>query len=155
MAGQKAGIKPAGLGARDTLRTEVCYPLYGQELDETTNPIEAGLSFFVALEKGDFVGRSTLAGQKEKGVKKRLVPFKMTGKSAPPRPHYLVWGTNNKESKLGEVTSGTQSPSLGIGIGMAFVPPESSAAGTPVEIEIRERRFPAEIVRKPIYRKPD
>jgi len=154
-AGQRVGIKPAGLGARDTLRTEMCYPLYGHELDETTSPMEAALGFFVSLEKGDFVSRSILAGQKEKGIKKRLVPFKMTGKSAPPRPHYLVWGTNNKESKLGEVTSGTQSPSLGIGIGMAFVPPESSAAGTPVEIEIRERRFPAEIVRKPIYRKPD
>jgi len=154
-AGQRVGIKPAGLGARDTLRTEMCYPLYGHELDETTSPMEAALGFFVSIEKGDFVSRSILAGQKEKGIKKRLVPFKMTGKSAPPRPHYLVWGTNNKESKLGEVTSGTQSPSLGIGIGMAFVPPESSAAGTPVEIEIRERRFPAEIVRKPIYRKPD
>jgi aminomethyltransferase len=154
-AGQKAGIKPAGLGARDTLRTEVCYPLYGHELDETTSPIEAGLGFFVSLEKGDFAGRSILADQKEKGVKKRLVSFKMTGKSAPPRPHYLVWATSSDGGRLGEVTSGTQSPSLGVGIGMAYVPTESSAAGTPIEIEIRERRFPAEIVRKPIYRKPD
>jgi aminomethyltransferase len=154
-AGRPAGLKSAGLGARDTLRTEVCFPLYGQELDEVTSPIEAGLGFFVSLEKGDFIGRSALADQKEHGVKKKLISFKMTGKSAPPRPHYSVWSVATNEEKLGEVTSGTQSPSLGIGIGMAYVPPESSTPGTPIEIEIREKRFPAEIARKPIYRKPD
>ena len=78
-AGQPFGIKPCGLGARDTLRTEVCYPLYGHELDENTTPIEAGLGFFVALDKGEFIGRAVLAGQKADGVKKKLVAFKMTG----------------------------------------------------------------------------
>jgi aminomethyltransferase len=152
-AGRHAGIKPAGLGARDTLRTEVCYPLYGHELDEQTTPIEAGLSFFVSLDKGEFTGRKALLQQKETGVERRLVPFTMTGKSAPPRPHYKVWSSVASENVLGEVTSGTQSPSLGIGIGMAYVPPESTAAGTKFDIEIREKRFPAEAVRKPIYRK--
>ena len=85
------GIKPCGLGARDTLRTEVCYPLYGHELDEHTTPIEAGVGFFVALDKGDFNGRAVLAAQKADGVKKKLVAFKMTDKSAPPRPHYPIW----------------------------------------------------------------
>src|SRR6266478_6235978 len=87
-AGQPFGLKPCGLGARDTLRTEVCYPLYGNDLDENTTPIEAGLSFFVALNKDDFVGRAVLADQKANGVTKKLVAFKMSEKSAPPRPHY-------------------------------------------------------------------
>src|SRR5437660_2125643 len=84
-------LQPAGLGARDTLRTEVCYPLYGHELDENTTPLEAGLGFFVALEKGDFIGRSVLAEQKANGVSKKLVALKMAEKSAPPRPHYPIW----------------------------------------------------------------
>jgi aminomethyltransferase len=148
--GQPFGIKPCGLGARDTLRTEVCYPLYGHELDENTTPIEAGVGSFVALEKGDFVGRAVLAEQKANGVKKKCVAFKMTDKSPPPRPHYpiLVNGT-----KVGEVVSGTQSPSLGIGIGMGYVPPEWSKAGTAIEIEIRGKCSPAVVVSKPIYKK--
>src|SRR6202000_1240322 len=81
-------LQPAGLGARDTLRTEACYPLYGHELDENTTPIEAGVGFFVALDKGEFNGRSVLAEQKTNGVKKKLIAFKMTDKSAPPRPNY-------------------------------------------------------------------
>ena len=148
--GQPFGLKPAGLGARDTLRTEVCYPLYGHELDEDITPIEAGVGFFVALEKVGFNGRAVLAGQKTAGVNKKLVAFKMTGKSAPPRPHYPIWinGTN-----AGVVTSGTQSPSLGIGIGMGYVPPECAKPDTRIEIEIRGNRVPAVVVRKPIYKK--
>jgi aminomethyltransferase len=151
--GQPHGLKPAGLGARDTLRTEVCYPLYGHELDENTTPIEAGLGFFVALDKGDFSGRSVLAEQKAKGVAKKLIAFKMADKSPPPRPHYPVWSSGAEGRKLGEVTSGTQSPSLGIGIGLAYVPPECGRPQTPFEIEIRARRFPAVSVAKPIYRR--
>ena len=89
--GAPFGIKPCGLGARDTLRTEVCYPLYGHELDEETTPIEAGVGFFVSLDKGEFNGRSVLAEQKANGVRKKLIAFKMTDKSAPPRPHYPIW----------------------------------------------------------------
>jgi aminomethyltransferase len=153
-AGQAHGLKPAGLGARDTLRTEVCYPLYGHELGEDTTPIEAGLGFFVALDKGDFMGRSILAEQKAKGPAKRLAAFKMTDRSAPPRPHYPIWSTGPGAAKIGEVTSGTQSPSLGIGLGMGYVPPGYAQAGTAIEIEIRGKRAPAVVVPKPIYRKP-
>jgi aminomethyltransferase len=154
-AGQPYGLKPAGLGARDTLRTEVCYPLYGHELDENTTPIEAGVGFFVALDKGEFIGRSVLAEQKAKGPGKKLVAFKMTDRSAPPRPHYGIWSTGPGASKIGEVASGTQSPSLGVGIGMGYVPPAFAKPGTPVEVEIRGKRAPAVLVPKPIYRKPD
>ena len=147
--GQPFGVKPCGLGARDTLRTEVCYPLYGHELNETTTPIEAGLGFFVALDKGDFIGRTVMAEQKAKGVSKKCVAFKMTDKSAPPRPGYPIWVNG---SKAGEVVSGTQSPSLGIGIGMGYVPSESAKAGTAIEIEIRGKRSAALVVPKPFYK---
>lgn len=146
-------VQPAGLGARDTLRTEVCYPLYGHELDEDTTPIEAGLGFFVSLDKGDFIGRDVLAGQKANGTKKKCVAFKMTEKSAPPRPHYAIWSTGPDAARIGDVVSGTQSPSLNAGIGLGYVPPSFSKPGTPIEIEIRGRRFPAAVVAKPFYRK--
>jgi aminomethyltransferase len=148
--GKPFGIKPCGLGARDTLRTEVCYPLYGHELDENTTPIEAGVGFFVSFDKGEFNGRSVLAEQKANGVKKKCVAFKMTDKSAPPRPHYKIF---SGEKEIGEVVSGTQSPSLNIGIGMGYVPPEFAKPDTKIEIEIRGKRFAAVVVSKPIYRK--
>ena len=147
--GKAFGCVPAGLGARDTLRTEVCYPLYGHELDENTTPIEAGVGFFVALDKGDFIGREVLAAQKANGVSKKCVAFKMTDKSAPPRPHYPIWING---AKVGEVVSGTQSPSLGIGIGMGYVPTEFAKTDTKIEIEIRGKRAAAVIVKKPIYK---
>jgi aminomethyltransferase len=149
--GHKGCLQPAGLGARDTLRTEVCYPLYGHELDENTTPIEAGVGFFVALDKGEFVGRSVLAEQKTNGTKKKLAAFKMAEKSAPPRPHYPIWRDG---TKLGEAVSGTQSPSLNVGIGLGYVPTEAAKPGTRIEIEIRGKRAAAEVVPKPIYRKP-
>jgi aminomethyltransferase len=148
--GAPFGIKPCGLGARDTLRTEVCYPLYGHELDETTTPIEAGVGFFVALDKGEFNGRNVLAEQKQSGVKKKLVAFKMTDKSAPPRPHYPIWANG---VNVGIVTSGTQSPSLNLGIGLGYVPPELAKPDTKLEIEIRGKRFAALVVAKPIVKK--
>ena len=153
--GRPFGLQPAGLGARDTLRTEVCYPLYGHELDEQTTPIEAGVGFFVALDKGDFIGRAVLAEQKAKGVGKKCVAFKTTDKCAPPRPHYPIWSTGPGAAAVGEVVSGTQSPSLGVGIGMGYVKPEFAKAQTPIEIEIRGKRFSAVVVPKPIYRKAD
>ncbi len=153
-AGQSHGLKPCGLGARDTLRTEVCYPLYGHELDEQTTPIEAGLGSFVALEKGAFVGREALARQKTGGVGKRCVAFQMTGKSAPPRPGYPIWSSGPDGKRIGRVVSGTQSPSLSLGIGMGYVEPDYARVGGSLEIEIRGRRAPATVVKKPIYRKP-
>ncbi len=148
-AGAPFGIKPCGLGARDTLRTEVCYPLYGHELDEQTTPIEAGVGFFVSLDKGEFTGRSVLAEQKASGVTKKLVAFKMTDKSAPPRPHYPIWVNG---ASAGMVTSGTQSPSLNVGIGMGYIPSALAKVDTKIEIEIRGRRFAAVTVAKPIYK---
>ncbi len=151
--GQPFGLKPAGLGARDTLRTEQCYPLYGHELDENTTPVEAGLAFFVSFDKDEFTGRAALLEQKIKGVAKKCVAFKMIGKSAPPRPHYSIWSASATVGKIGEVVSGTQSPSLAIGIGMGYVPAAFAAPGTQIEIEIRNQRAPAVITPKPIYRK--
>ena len=153
LAGAPCGLKPAGLGARDTLRTEVCYPLYGHELNENTTPIEAGLGFFVALEKPDFMGRSVLAAQKSAGPQKKLVAFKMTERSAPPRPHYPILSVNPGGCRLGEVASGTQSPSLGVGIGLGYVSPGHAKPGTQLQIEIRGKSAPALVVAKPIYRK--
>ncbi|MBA4149733.1 MAG: glycine cleavage system aminomethyltransferase GcvT [Verrucomicrobia bacterium] len=152
-AGKPFGCKPCGLGARDTLRTEVCYPLYGHELDENTTPVEAGLSFFIAFEKGEFIGRAALLDQKTKGPFKKLVAFKMTDKSAPPRPHYPIWSADGEAKQIGEVVSGTQSPSLGIGIGLGYVPPESGKIDAPIQIEVRGRKCPAVIIKKPFYRK--
>ena len=152
-AGHASCLQPAGLGARDTLRTEVCYPLYGHELDEQTTPIEAGVGFFVSLDKGEFNGRGVMSEQKAKGTTKKCVAFKMTDKSAPPRPHYPIWSTGPTGTKVGAVASGTQSPSLGIGIGLGYVPPELAKVGTPIEIEIRGKRSPAVVVAKPIFKK--
>jgi aminomethyltransferase len=151
--GRPFGLKPAGLGARDTLRTEACYPLYGHELDENTTPIEAGLGFFVALGKGDFTGRAVLAEQKIAGSTKKLAAFKIAGGFAPPRPHYPLWSAGAKPERIGEVTSGTQSPTLGQGIGLGYVPPQFSAPGTAIGVEIRGKQVPALLVSKPFYRK--
>jgi len=152
-AGRPHGLKPCGLGARDTLRTEVCYPLYGHELDEQTTPIEAGLGVFVALDKGDFIGRDVLIRQKSEGVAKRCVAFKMIGKSPPPRPGYPIWSRGPEARPIGQVVSGTQSPSLQIGIGLGYVEPSFAKADTAIEIEVRGRHSSAEVVKKPIYRK--
>jgi len=148
--GRRFGVRPCGLGARDTLRAEACYPLYGHELDENTSPIEAGLGLFVSLDKGEFNGRAVLAEQKANGVKRKCIAFKMTDKSAPPRPHYSIWAGG---VKVGEVTSGTQSPSLGFGVGMGYVPSELANPDRLIEIEIRGKRAPALVVSKPLYRK--
>ncbi len=152
-AGRPCGLIPAGLGARDTLRTEVCYPLYGHELDENTSPIEAGVGFFVALGKTEFIGRAVLAAQKEKGPAKKLVAFKMAPKSPPPRPGYPLWSAGPDARQVGTVVSGTQSPSLGVGIGMGYAPPELAKPGTSIEIEIRGRRVPATVCAKPLLKR--
>ncbi len=148
--GQALGIRPCGLGARDTLRLEMCYPLNGNDLTPEHNPIEAGLGFFVDLNKGNFVGRETLARIKENGAARKLVPFKMKTKGPPPRPHYSVWQGGEQ---IAEVTSGTLSPSLNQGIGMAYVPTAQAKIGSELEIEIRGQKFPAVIEKKPLYKK--
>jgi aminomethyltransferase len=147
--GSEFEIKPCGLGARDTLRLEMCYPLNGSDLTPDTTPIEAGLSLFVDLQKPKFVGRDSLLRQKQEGVKRRLVPFKMCGACPPPRSHYAVF---KGDQKIAETTSGTQSPTLKAGIGMAYIPTEFARINEQIEIEIRGKRFPATIEKKPLHR---
>jgi aminomethyltransferase len=148
--GKPFGIKPCGLGARDTLRLEMCYPLNGSDLSPERNPIEAGLGFFVDLTKPNFIGRDVLLETKEKGPREKLVPFRMKEKGPPPRPHYGVFENGER---IGEVTSGTLSPSLNWGVGMAYVSAAHAKAGAQINIEIRGQKFPATIEKKPLYKK--
>ena len=149
--GNALGIKPCGLGARDTLRLEMCYPLNGSDLSPERNPIEAGLGFFVDLTKSNFIGRDVLLETKEKGPREKLVPFRMKEKGPPPRPHYSVFENGER---IGEVTSGTLSPSLNWGVGMAYVSTARAKVGAQIDIEIRGQKFPATIEKKPLYKKP-
>ena len=149
--GKPFGIKPCGLGARDTLRLEMCYPLNGSDLSPERNPIEAGLGFFVDLMKPNFIGRDVLLRTREEGVREKLVPFRMKEKGPPPRSHYAVF--HNGE-RIGEVTSGTLSPSLNWGVGMAYVSSAYTKIGTEIDIEIRGQKLAATIEKKPLYRKP-
>jgi aminomethyltransferase len=149
--GKQFGIKPCGLGARDTLRLEMCYPLNGSDLSPDRSPIEAGLSMFVDLTKPNFIGRDSLLNVKNGTPSEKLVPFRMKEKVPPPRPHYPVF-ENSK--RIGEVTSGTLSPSLHWGIGMAYVSAPHAKIGAEIDIEIRGQRFPATIEKKPFYKKP-
>jgi glycine cleavage system T protein len=142
---------PCGLGARDTLRLEACYPLNGADLSPNRTPIEAGLSFFVDLAKTNFVGREPLLKQKTNGVKERLCALRLAPKSAPPRAHYPVYAENRQ---IGELTSGSQSPTLGTGIGLAYLSSSYAKPGQPLEIEVRGRRFPATVEKKPLYKRP-
>ncbi|MEP6808863.1 MAG: glycine cleavage system aminomethyltransferase GcvT [Chthoniobacterales bacterium] len=148
--GKPLGLKPCGLGARDTLRLEMCYPLNGSDLTPEHNPIEAGLGFFVDLKKGDFIGRAVLQQAKDNGTASKLAAFVMKGKGPPPRPHYPVWVGG---ARVSEVSSGTLSPSLNQGIGMAYLPTASATIGSEIEIEIRGQKFPAVIEKKPLYKK--
>ena len=147
--GAAFGVKPCGLGARDTLRLEMCYPLDGNDTSDDRTPIEAGLGRFVSFDKGDFIGRDVLAGQKANGVERKLVAFKMTEKSPPPRPHYAIVSAGRP---IGSVTSGTHSPTLGIGIGMGYVESKAAVIGSPIGIEIRGRTFAAVIGKKPLLK---
>jgi aminomethyltransferase len=149
--GKALGIKPCGLGARDTLRLEMCYPLNGSDLSPERNPIEAGLGLFIDLAKPEFVGRDALLKTKEFGPREKLVPFRMKEKGPPPRPHYAVFRNGER---IGEVTSGTVSPSLNWGIGMAYVSSAHAKIGAEIDIEIRAQKFPASVEKKPLYRKP-
>ena len=132
------------LGARDTLRLEVNYHLYGNDMDETRNPIEAGLGWCCKLDTG-FVGAAAL---RDLEPVERLVPFAFTGQGVP-RPGNEV----HTEHGTGVVTSGTHSPSLGIGIGMAYVPVAAASPGTPIEVDVRGKKRPAEVRERPLYRR--
>ncbi len=146
-AGRGFGIMPVGLGARDTLRLEMGYPLYGHELTEDTTPLEAGLKRFVGLDKPDFIGREALRKQDEKGLQRSLVGIEMLDAGIP-RQGY---GVSASGEGIGFVTSGTMSPSLKRPIGMAYVDAGHSATGSPVEVVIRSRPARAVVAGLPFY----
>jgi aminomethyltransferase len=144
------GAKPCGLGARDSLRLEMGYPLNGNDLSPERTPVEAGLGFFCAMEKGDFIGRDTLSRQKAEGPAVKLTAIRYLEKGPPPRAHYPVVSATGE--RIGELSSGVLSPTLMTGIGMAYLPAGYSKIGTPVQIEVRGKLFPAEVVKKPFYK---
>ncbi len=148
-AGEAHGLAPAGLGARDTLRLEMKYPLYGNDIDEEHTPIEAGLGWVVKLKKGDFLGREALAAQKSAGPQRRWVGFKMRARGIP-RPGYRI---QIGGADAGVVTSGTHSPSLGEPIGCGYVPASAAGAGTDIDIVIRGKPVAARIVETPFYKR--
>jgi len=145
--GADLGVAPAGLGARDTLRLEVCYPLYGNDLDDQHNALESGLGWVVKMAKGDFIGKEALLKVKEEGLKRRLISFKLDCKGVPRQDYKIFDETGEKE--LGIVTSGTSSPILGEGIGMGYVAFDSKKPGTKITIQVRKRLLPATIVKSP------
>ncbi|MFN2383915.1 MAG: glycine cleavage system aminomethyltransferase GcvT [Gemmatimonadota bacterium] len=146
-AGADLGLEPCGLGARDTLRLEMKYALYGNDIDETTNPYEAGLGWIVKLDKGPFVGRDALVQIQAVGPARRLVGFTLAERGIP-RPHYDV---RLDGERVGEVQSGTMSPSLGIGIGTCYLPPGRTRPGTPLTVRIRGAEMRAQVVKTPFY----
>jgi aminomethyltransferase len=149
-AGAEYGIKPAGLGARDTLRLEMGFCLYGHEIDEKTSPLEAGLGWITKFtDTKDFVNKAALLKQKTEGVKRKLVGFEMIDKGIP-RQHYPI--VNEQGEAIGEVTSGTQSPSLKKAIGMGYVPAAMAKADTEIFISIRDKSLKAKVVKLPFYK---
>ncbi|WP_266204276.1 glycine cleavage system aminomethyltransferase GcvT [Pontibacter kalidii] len=148
-AGKPYGIKPIGLGARDTLRLEMGFCLYGNDIDDTTSPLEAGLGWITKFNK-DFVNAEDLKAQKEQGVSRKLIGFEMLEKAIP-RSHYEI--VNAEGEKIGEVTSGTMSPSLGKGIGLGYVANDYSKAGTEIFIRIRNKDMKAQVVKPPFVKK--
>jgi aminomethyltransferase len=147
---QAEGGLPCGLGARDTLRLEMGYPLNGNDLSPDHTPLQAGLGFFVTLNKENFIGQNALLQEKAAGLTRKLTGFRMTGTAPPPRPHYPVLSAEGQP--LGEICSGTLSPTLQYGIGMAYLPPTHTTPGTPLQIEIRGKTYPAEVTKKPFHR---
>ncbi|HUF90420.1 MAG TPA: glycine cleavage system aminomethyltransferase GcvT [Gemmatimonadota bacterium] len=146
-AGAEHGIEPCGLGARDTLRLEMKYALYGNDIDEGTNPYEAGLGWIVKLDKGDFVGRDALARIVDEGPRRRLVGFRLHERGIP-RAGYPV---RLDGEEVSEVRSGAMSPTLGYGIGTCYLPKGRTKAGTPLAVEIRDRALAGEVVKTPFY----
>jgi aminomethyltransferase len=149
--GSAHGLKPCGLGARDTLRLEMKYALYGHELTEETNPLEAGLGWVVKLDKGPFVGRSPILHAKEQGLRRKLIGLRFLERGIP-RQGYAVFSADGA-TRIGEVTSGTQSPSLKQSIGIAYVEAGYAATGTRLTVDIRGVKIPAEIVPTPFYKR--
>lgn len=152
--GRDLGVMPIGLGARDTLRTEMKYSLYGHEIDDTTNPLEAGLSWVVKIEK-DFLGAESIRRAKKEGLTRKLIGFKMLDKGIPRQGYELLAPNEDKgfdRGKIGTVTSGTLSPSLGEAIGIGYVAKDFSNLDQEILVNIRGRHFPAKIVKTPFVK---
>ncbi|WOD43835.1 glycine cleavage system aminomethyltransferase GcvT [Hwangdonia lutea] len=147
-AGADYGIKPIGLAARDTLRLEMGYCLYGNDIDETTSPLEAGLGWILKFTK-DFTNSEALKAEKERGTERKLVAFKLDDRGIPRQGYDIVDGNGKK---IGIVTSGTMSPSLGIGIGLGYVPNVFAAVDSKINIQIRKNAVPATIIKLPFYK---
>jgi aminomethyltransferase len=150
--GKSFGLKPAGLGARDLLRLEMGYLLYGNDIDERTTPIEAGAEWAVHFEKGEFVGKHVLWGQKQTGPSRRFVGFELLEKGVP-RHGFKILSASSPQSSIGEVTSGNLSPLLQKGIGLGYVYPEHAGLGTYLFIDIRGKAIPAKVVKPAFYKK--
>lgn len=147
--GSAYGLKPCGLGCRDTLRLEMGYPLYGNDMDETITPIEASLEFAVDLEKTDFIGREAMVRQKENGIARKLIGFELSQRGVPRHGQTILSG--GKE--VGIVASGNHAPSLNKGIGMGYVRTAFAKTGGEIQIDIRGNAVPAVIVDRPFYKK--
>jgi aminomethyltransferase len=147
--GRPMGLEPAGLGARDTLRLEKAYPLYGHELDDTTTPLEAGLEWVIRFAKGSFIGRDALLQQKEAGLERKLVGLELLEPGIA-RSGYPLFKNGGA---IGRVTSGTRSPTLGKSIALGYVSIEQTQLDHTVEVEIRGRKVPAKVVSLPFYRR--
>lgn len=150
--GAASGLKPAGLGARDLLRLEMGYLLYGNDIGEETTPLEAGADWTVSFQKGNFIGRASLHAQKERGLARRLVGVELLEKAVP--RHGFKIHSPAESAPIGELTSGNFSPILQKGIGMGYVPVRYAAPGTALMIDIRGKVVPAQVVKTPFYRKP-
>ena len=147
-AGAEYGIKPIGLAARDTLRLEMGFCLYGNDINDTTSPIEAGLSWITKFSK-EFINSENLKKQKEHGPERKLVAFELNDRGIPRQGYDIVDGQGKK---IGEVTSGTMSPSLKKGIGLGYVPTIFTEVGSQIHVQIRKNAVPATIVKLPFYK---
>jgi aminomethyltransferase len=148
-AGQPYGLQPAGLGCRDTLRFEATLPLYGHELSPAITPLEAGLSKFISLDKGEFNGREALVQQQQTGVTRKLVGFELTGRGIPRAEYPVVC----EGRQIGVVTTGSYAPTLDKNMGLALVSAEYAEIGRQFAIEIRGKQIPAQVIPKPLYRR--
>jgi aminomethyltransferase len=147
LAGKAEGLVPAGLGARDTLRLEVAYRLYGSDMDDATTPLEAGLGWVVKFDKGDFIGRDAMLRQKASGLPRKLVGFVLTDPGIARHGFDVL----HDGKKAGTVTSGTRSPTLKTSIGLAYVPPSLAAEGSTFAVDVRGRPASAQVVKTPFY----
>ena len=142
------GIRPAGLGCRDSLRLEMGYALYGNDLDEDHTALESGLGWIVKLDKGEFVGREALAAQKQEGLSRRLAGFRLAERGFPRAGYPIVVDGE----VAGDVTSGTLSPSLGVGVGLGYVPVSHAKSGSEIAVRIRDKDLGAVVERPPFYK---